>query len=273
MTRSIAGRLLERAVGLADVLHLRRPISGVVHRLPPSLRLLLTRLQVRTGYMHGLVFVPEGDLQRSFEAALRMLGEDATPTPGSYLEFGVFVGTTMGCMYRAARNVEANHLRLVGFDSFQGMPAGVGQERGRPHVKKGQLNSDVKLTRRNLTRLAVPLARIELVAGWFDETLTDETRRRLALNRATVVMVDCVLSSSARPALQFCAPLISDGTIIYFDDWTVGNMGDHEIGERAAFDEWQAAHPELKVTEQPSLRYNNDSRVFLVTRMSDQATG
>lgn len=268
MTRSIAGRFLGGAVRLADILHLRWAITAIVHRLPPPLRLRLTRLQVRTGYMHGLIFVPERDLQRSCEAALRMLGEDGGGASGAYLEFGVFVGTTMACMYRAATRVGADQLRFVGFDSFQGMPEGVGQERGRPHVKRGQLYSDIELTRRNLTRLAVPLERIEFVPGWFEESLTENTRQRLGLTRAGIVMIDCVLSSSTRPALEFCAPLIADRTIIYFDDWVVPNMADRDIGERAAFEDWLAAHSEMTAEEVPSLRYNDDTRAFLVTRLA-----
>ena len=92
MTQSITGRFLGGAVRLADLLHLRWAITGLVHRLPPSTRLWLGKLQVRTGYMHGLTLVPEQELQRSFEAALRLMGAAVGGAGATYLEFGVFVG-------------------------------------------------------------------------------------------------------------------------------------------------------------------------------------
>ena len=45
--------------------------------------------------------------------------------------------------------------------------------------------------------------RVELVPGWFDESLTDETRSRLGIERASVIMMDCVLEASTLTALEF----------------------------------------------------------------------
>ncbi|HXI79728.1 MAG TPA: TylF/MycF/NovP-related O-methyltransferase [Verrucomicrobiae bacterium] len=267
MTQSITGRFLGGAVRLADLLHLRWAITGLVHRLPPSTRLWLGKLQVRTGYMHGLTLVPEQELQRSFEAALRLMGPAVGGAGATYLEFGVFVGTSMACMYRATTRVGASGLRLVGFDSFQGMPAGV-EEQDDKRWHEGQLYSDVELTRTNLKRLGVPLERIDLVPGWYEDSLTAETRQRIGLTQAAVVMVDCVLGASTRLALEFCAPLITDQTVIYFDDWAAAGVSDRGMGERAAFEEWLVVHPEMTAEELPALQYNDDVRAFLVTRTS-----
>jgi hypothetical protein len=269
MTHSIPVRFLGGALRLADILHLRWAITGIVHRMPPGVRLRLGRLQVRAGYMEGLTLVPEHELQRSYEAALDMLGERTRAESGAYLEFGVYVGTSMACMYRAARGVGAKQLRFVGFDSFQGMPEGV-EEQDDQRWRTGQLYSDIKLTRDNLTRLGVPVDGIDLVPGWFEDSLTDETRERLGITRAAIVMVDCVLSSSTRYALEFCTPLIGDGTIIYFDDWAASDLADRGLGERAAFEDWLIAHPEMSASEVASLQYNDDVKAFLVARTADR---
>jgi len=265
MTQTLSARFLGGAVRLVDVLHLRWMLTGIVHALPPPLRLRLGRFQVRVAYMHGLALVPEQELQRSYQAALALLGDDATAPGATYLEFGVFVGTSMSCMYHAATRSGHTGLRLVGFDSFQGMPEGV--ERVDDQVwHPGMLHSDLALTHQNMQRLGVETSRIELVPGWFEDTLSEDTRQRLGIRTATVVMFDCVLSTSARLALDFCTPVIGDRAIFYFDDWNVRDLADKHLGERAAFDEWRAEHPEFTTEELPALQYADEAVAFLVSR-------
>jgi O-methyltransferase len=260
----LGGRLIAWVVQLAEALRLRWAISRLVRGLPPSLRRRVVALQVRVGYLRGIVLVPEADLDRSYEAALRLLGHDLDDPAATYLEFGVYVGTSIGCMYRAASRVGVERLRLIGFDSFQGMPEVVAGEEDQ-RWSAGGLYSDLESTKRNLARLKVPLDQVELVPGWFEESLTEHTRRRLGLERATVVMVDSVISSSAAAALEFCAPLIVDRTIVYFDDWATNDFADRGLGERAAFESWLEDHPDMNAEELPSLAYRN-ARAFMVTR-------
>jgi hypothetical protein len=249
---------------LAETLRLRGPMRSVFRRLPARTRVGLGRLQVRLGVMDGLLKVPEEELRRSFRDALALVGGgDAPPV---YLEFGVYVGTSMACMVHASGKAGATGGRFVGFDSFQGMPAPVPGENAAWTWQQGQLYSDVDLTRSNLRRLGVDPDRIELVEGWYDETLTDEMRARLALDRVTVAMFDCVLSTSTRIALDFITPLIHDRAVLYFDDWAAGRLADHNLGERKAFEDWIAIHPEFTTEELPGLRYGESDRVFLLTR-------
>jgi len=57
-------------------------------------------------------------------------------------------------------------------------------------------------------------------------------------------MIDCDLYSSAKQALDFCAPLIVGQTIIFFDDWGGGTSLDKEnLGEKRAFLEFLQANP------------------------------
>ena len=70
-------------------------------------------------------------------------------------------------------------------------------------------------------------------------------RQQLGLSSIGVVMVDCVLYSSTRLALAFCGPLITDEAVFVFDDWGAGEVAEHNLGEKAAFEEFLAEHPEL----------------------------
>ena len=168
-------------------------------------------------------------------------------------------------MYRAASAASTTGLRLIGFDSFQEMPAGVA-EQADGRWRKGDLYSDVALTRANLGRLGVPLDRVELVEGWFEDTLTDETRSKLGVDRAAVVMVDCVSASATSLVLGFIAPLIRDRAIVYVDGWALADLADRGLGKRKALESWLVAHPEFTAEELPALRYASDARAFLMTR-------
>jgi O-methyltransferase len=259
------GRLLRGLARLLHALHLFWIARWVANRLPPKMRLRLSKLQLRLGYMQGMTLVPEDILPETYAAALRYLGKDSTDVPAVYLEFGVYIGTSLACMYKAAEKVGAPKVRLIGFDSFEGMPEGVEKEDGS-RWKKGELYSDVRLTKQNLTRLGVPLDRVELVPGWFDDSLTDATRKRLDLKTADIVMIDCVIESATRTALDFVLPLITDRTIIFFDDWAIFDLESRGLGEKAAFEGWLRAHPEVTAVHLPDITYGDQSRSFVLTR-------
>jgi hypothetical protein len=265
---NLGGRVLDRTVRVADAFHLRWAVRGAVRRLPPSLRVRLSKAQVRMGYLQGLTLVPGDEVVESFRAALALMRPELERPGAAYLEFGVYIGTSMACMYRAASASAAPALRLVGFDSFQGMPRGVESQDDR-RWRPGDLYSDMELTRMNLTKEGVPLEDVELVPGWFDDTLNEPTRIRLGIERAPIVMVDCVIASATTTALAFITPLIRDRSLVYFDDWAVVDLHDRGLGERAAFETWLAEHPEFSAEEQPALQYNGDVRAFLITRCAD----
>jgi O-methyltransferase len=179
--------------------------------------------------------------------------------PGHYLEFGVSRGTSLACMYQALESEHLPHVRLIGFDSFQGLPAEAAEEGWSP----GAFWSTRAATEKYLTRNGVDLDRVTLVEGWFQQTLTEETRRRFKIEAASLIMIDCDIYSASRDALWFCEPLICDRAVIFFDDW--GRRSEKgEIGQKEAFDEFLAAFPSLAVEPLPG--YIPEARVFLVTR-------
>ena len=265
MFSSILGRLVRGLARLLQALHLYWIARWIANHLPPRVRLGLSKLQLRLGYMQGLELVPEDELTKTFEAALRYLGKESPDAPAVYLEFGVYIGTSLACMYKAAAGIGASQLRIIGFDSFEGMPEGVEKEDGS-HWHKGELFSDLALTQKNLTRLGVPLERVELVPGWFEDSLTDATKARLAIATADIVMVDCVIASATTVALDFLLPLITDRTIVFFDDWAILDLEQRGLGEKAAFEAWLVAHPEVTAEHLPSIIYSPNARSFVLTK-------
>lgn len=188
---------------------------------------------------------------------------------GDYLEFGVYMGNSLAQAFHVFERTyrkeiralsvdrpdEAESLRklwdsmrFVGFDSFEGLPALEGIDALTKDFRRGQFACSEEDFWKNLEMKRVDQSKVACVPGWFDETLTETTRKELGLGRAAVVHIDCDLYTSAKLALDFVTPLLQDGTILIFDDW-YNYRGHPRLGERRALAEWAESHPEWILTE------------------------
>ena len=275
MAEGSSSSAVKRLLGVARRLRLTEAARVVADHLPRRMQLrvreLRARLRARSGEMDGLVealgtVVPEAELERSYRDALALLTERLAPGQiGDYLEFGVFTGTSLACMHRALEAQGLDHVRLFGFDSFEGLPEATASDDTGGVWEAGDFGAPIGLTREVLRSKGVDLARTTLVKGWFDDTLTEEWRAENDVHTASVIMIDCDLYSSTKAALAFCAPLIRGATVILFDEWHPPAMNEAHVGERRAFEEFLAAHPSLSASELPSYR-PGEAKVFLVTR-------
>lgn len=188
--------------------------------------------------------------------AIQMVNQVA----GDFLEFGVFQGDRLVQAHRTMRmlgefveTTPAYHkasyqnlldMRLVGFDSFEGLPRPAeidvlhGQE---AWIGEGGFNSSFETVQGRLREEFGDKRGFELVKGWYQDTLTTETKRRLELKAASVVHIDCDFYESSKLALDFVTDLVVDGSIIVFDDWWLFK-GHPERGEQRAFREWTEAN-------------------------------
>ena len=139
-----------------------------------------------------------------------------------YLEFGVFEGETMRWWRDHLRAPEAH---LVGFDSFAGLP-----EAWRPGFDEGQFSTS------GPPDIADP--RVSFVAGWFVETLPSFV---IPAHDQLIVNIDSDLYSSARTVLEWVAPHLVPGSLLYFDEFA---DRDHEL--RALQEFVAATHLELR---------------------------
>lgn len=209
--------------------------------------------------------VPALELGACVHRSITALRDADPATPfGDYLEFGVSRGTSLATVYHALAEAGVDGARLIGFDSFEGMPP----ESAREGWKPGQYRSSLAATRRYLAREGVDDARVELVQGWFSDTLNAETRARIGIGRASLIMIDCDIYSASKTALAFCEPHIRGRAVIMFDDWGWRSEGG-QVGQKEAFEELLAAHPDLRA--EPMESYLEQARVFMVTRVPEGA--
>lgn len=188
---------------------------------------------------------------------------------GDYLEFGVFEGRSLAHAYHAYSRAYAaviknygflmsdevkgwvrmrwENMRFWGFDSYEGLPPVSGVDKGGP-FKEGDYTCSLENVRRNLAAASVDEAKVRLVKGWFNKSLTPECLESFQGRKASVIHVDVDLYESAKTVLEFVVPLIADGTMLIFDDW-FQFRGHPQKGEQRAFSEWLAAHPQFIATE------------------------
>lgn len=137
------------------------------------------------------------------------------PGPGLALEFGVASGRTL----RAIAAAMPPGSRVVGFDSFAGLP-----EHWRDGFGVGMFRTDPP---------SVPGA--ELVVGLFADTLPDWAPADDD-GPIRLVHIDCDLYSSTRDVLTHIGPLLEPGCLLVFDEFhSYPGSEDHEA---KAWQEW-----------------------------------
>ena len=177
---------------------------------------------------------------------------------GDYLEFGVSRGHSFAAIHDITNDRNLKRVRLIGFDSFEGLPPEAAQEGWKP----GEFYSALSATRKFLTSRGIDWGRCFLVKGWFKNTLNDKTIRKFNIERASLIMIDCDIYSASRDALWFCAPLIGDHAVIFFDDWGWGPK-ENRIGQIEAFRAFLEQFQNFKA--EPLAAYHEYARVFLIT--------
>jgi O-methyltransferase len=172
---------------------------------------------------------------------------------GDYLEFGVFQGNSFIRAHHFARlfNARLHAMRFYAFDSFRGLPAvekGSVDDDPASIFHAGQYACTKDAFRNNLVRNGVDVGRIDIIPGWYRDTLTPVLRRQLPIKKAAVVWIDCDLYESTVTVLDFITPYMQDGTILMFDDW-FAFKGRPDRGQPRAFTEWLAKNPRLRGLE------------------------
>lgn len=244
---------------------LNKVADAVLARLPPGVGRWVDSRRTALRVWGGWTLVPSERVGRSYAECLALLerrvGRDEI---GDYLEFGVFYGTSLLRMQRASAEAELWQMRLFGFDSFRGLPESADAE-DEGVWRAGEFHASLRAARRHMTARGADWDRITLVPGWYEHTLTPATAERIGLEKASVIMVDCDLYSSAIACLRFSEPLIYDEAVLVFDDWHAGGLAERNLGERRAFEEFLAETPSIEVIGELE-PYSDTSAIFHVQR-------
>ena len=129
-----------------------------------------------------------------------------------FLEFGVMRGKTFLIWSKNNHNPDS---RLVGFDTFTGLPEDWG------NVKKGTFSAEGQLPEVNDERAA-------FCVGLIQDTLPGYIRQ-IDKRKKKIIHIDVDLYNASLITLIHLQPLLQNGDVIIFDDFFTLTKGDHEF--------------------------------------------
>jgi len=182
---------------------------------------------------------------------------------GDYLEFGVYQGKSFAAAFRFAKLFGLKSMKFYAFDSFQGLPkiSGVDAE-GFQHYHESELSCGLAEFKKNICGRGVDPRRVVIIPGWYNKVLNEETKKKLQIKKAAIIMVDCDLYASTISVLNFITDYLQAGTIIMFHDW-FSYRADPNRGEQKAFREWLKKNPQITARQyQKYALYGNS---FIIT--------
>jgi O-methyltransferase len=220
-----------------------KPI-GILHNLACWLADKLVKVENAGRYESNRWLYEKEEREEFFYKAMQFL--KFNQIQGDYLEFGLAGGCTFMLAHKH-NNLHGLGMHLYGFDSFKGLPKPEGID-VHPQWSEGDMAFPIDCFRRKLTKYGIGESDYTLVSGFYSDSLTDATRKKLGLNKAALVYVDCDLHKSTASVLRFVLHILQNGTVIAFDDWFAFN-GDPERGQQLALQEFLNENPNITMVD------------------------
>lgn len=139
------------------------------------------------------------------DADAMRFASDSVTLKGAYIELGVCLGRTIN--FLAALNPKEP---IYGFDSFEGLP--------EDWVREDYILPKGTFALKNPEKRPFVLGNVELVSGWFKDTLPIFAKEKLEDQPVAFIHVDCDVYTSTAEALHILGPYIQEGTIVLLDE-------------------------------------------------------
>ncbi len=188
-------------------------------------------------------------------------------TEGSYLEFGVFTGSSFNFAMKVNKKIdkifEKTYCEFIGFDSFKGFGK-VNEDDKNPRFTYETFSVNEEKVLRNIEKCAKG-QKYKIIKGFFEDTIKNKTAKDLKIDKIKIVMIDCDLKEPTKLALEFIKSSIQEGTIILFDDYAFFK-GSKDKGEYGAFTDFRKKYPQILFRR--IFDYGYGSRAFIVHKIN-----
>jgi len=175
---------------------------------------------------------------RAYQFIFDMLVENGVS--GDYLEFGCHRGRTFRMALTEARRHSIEDMRFFAFDSFDGLPNHGSEAADHRRWKRGARCTSLSDFNCLINSHGIYCDRVTAVKGFYSETLIPELKADFLERgvRAAFITVDCDLYESAVDVFNFVDHFLTDGTVLYIDDFFAGYRGNSMRGVGKAFKEF-----------------------------------
>ena len=184
-------------------------------------------------------------------------------TYGSYIEFGVFTGSSFNFAMSVNKKIEKifnySNCSFFGFDSFSGFGKTNDYDK-HPRFTDKTFSINLQKVLKNIEKKSLG-QKYKIVKGFYNETLIKKPQD-YEIHKARVILIDCDMKDSAKLALNFVKNILQPGTIILFDDY-IFYKGSISKGEYAAFDEFKEENKNIKFRH--AFDYGYGSKAFIVS--------
>lgn len=243
-------------------------------RLPRGLRIAivnflqttkLNRLAHKLYYkhIHGFDSASQS-IEKALQIAFNKAIELGNGNRGDYLEFGVFKGYSLWKAQEIAEQKGGyfSNMRFFGFDSFQGLPEIKGVDETQKDVfYQGQYQCDKQSVVQNLDQKGIDWKKTFLIEGFFNKSLTKNTKSHYKIAEAAIALIDCDIYASTVDVLNFLSDILINNTILIFDDWDCFEKDDNR-GQRRAFREFLDRNQGYRA--EPLGSYGNYGKLFII---------
>ena len=165
---------------------------------------------------------------------------NANGIEGDYFEFGCHRCRTFRMVMSLAYLHFNKKMHFFAFDSFQGLP----KPKNKVSVSHWQ-KSSLKTTEVQFLKLIKETGyktdNVHIIKGFYDKSLSRDLIKNFKNQdiKCKLVNIDCDLYESAVPVFKFLDSFLIEGSIIYLDDYYVGNNGNINYGIPRAFEEYK----------------------------------
>jgi hypothetical protein len=145
---------------------------------------------------------------------------------GSYFEFGCHKARTFRFALRESI-IKNMNMDFYAFDSFQGLPDQKNNEKQNARYLKGSLNTKISDFEK-LTESYKMYRKISIIKGFYKDTLTSKLKQKFKMKKkiTSFINIDCDLQTSVSQSLNFALNFITNGTVLYIDDYYTIFNGD-----------------------------------------------
>lgn len=149
---------------------------------------------------------------------------------GDYFEFGTHRARTFRFCLREA-NIKNMKMNFFAFDSFKGLPKVKDNfkqnRRWLPNMLVTDEKKFIKMVKPHLNN-----RKLNIIKGFYSKSLNKKLIQQFKKKKykASLITIDCDLKESIKESLDFALNFITNGTVLYIDDYYGAYKGDPRKG-------------------------------------------